>query len=146
MLFIVCSGINSITFSPQRDFKPIALQHAYIAPVRMPEARVDTLPKFNAETSNKFFFKKWDVGPRKRYVDFHEGHKYIPPQEVFDGKSTTRETFKGEKTAVRPPFKPAQHAVAGGGAHRLPYHVQDRLQRTFHGERPQQGQGEQSSE
>ena len=81
----------------------------------MPEARVDTLPKFNAETSNKFFFKKWDVGPRKRYVDFHEGHKYIPPQEVFDGKSTTRETFKGEKTAVRPPFKPAQHAMAGEG-------------------------------
>lgn len=50
-------------------------------------------PRFEGMTTYKALHKNWGAKPRVRYGDFHEGHKYMPPKDKFDGNSTTLATF-----------------------------------------------------
>ena len=72
------------SFSPQSDYQPIDVASSHVPPVkRKDQSRPQVLPKFDDHTTTKDFYKKWEVEPRKRYVDFHEAIKYVPPKVIF---------------------------------------------------------------
>ena len=72
---------HSLSLSLEQDYQPLDVAAAYVAPVKQKESsRTGALPRFEGHTKVKDVYKRWDVQPRKRYVDFHETNNYVPPQ------------------------------------------------------------------
>ena len=90
----------------------------YQPPVRQPLSKTDKpdLP-FDGVTMNKTQFKKYDVKPRVRYGDLHEGHKYVPPTEKYIISSTNQDTFVPKNGEIPKSYKPEQKAINTAGEH-----------------------------
>lgn len=100
----------------QRDFKPIDIKSAYVAPVKpKEEKRHRATQKLDDCTMNKHFFKRWEPQPPIRYGDFHESHTYVPPLSKFEGTTTTGDTYLGEPAPVPPCFFPKEQLGVTGG-------------------------------
>ena len=95
------------------DYKPIDISTAYVPPAKPASQKLDKdLPKFNGQTTNKEFFRRWDVKARPHYGDIHEAlqyarsDQYIPRSEKFENTTTTRDQFKVKHAEIPAPFLP----------------------------------------
>ncbi len=101
----------------QREYPPIDVSKVYERPTRAPAKNLtDTQHKFDGITSNMVHYQKWNVSPRPRYIDFHEGHTYVPPVDKFTATSTTQATFVPKSAPIPDAFRPDDKAIDKTGA------------------------------
>ncbi|CAH1797421.1 unnamed protein product [Owenia fusiformis] len=99
------------------DYKPVDLKAAHNPRVSMPASKsTEHKPKFDGQTMNNIMFKDPKVKQRVRYVDFHEGHTYVPPSDKFNGHSTTKSTFVPLKADPVINYKPDQKPIVREGS------------------------------
>ena len=80
-----------------------------------PTKSAEQQPRLDDVTMNNHFYKKWNVQPRERFGDFHEGHKYVPPMDKFNVVSTNRDTYNNTKADPVINYKPKNVAVTREG-------------------------------